>query len=150
MDCRFTTGLAALRPRSRLVWPWGSALAFCLWFAAGPLRAELLVDADAGVFYDDNLSRAQNSADVRADGAGTALVAARSLFALTGFDTITLGADLRGEAFNRYHGLDNGALGASAVYRHKFGLGYEAPWVMATATAAYYDYQNSLRQGGRF
>jgi len=117
---------------------------------ATPLHAEWLIDVAAGGMYDNNLSRAQNAADIRADGAATIRVAGTSLFVPSGFDTVTLGADVGGEAFNRYHGLDNIALGASAAWRHKFDLGFDAPWAMASARVAYYDFSNNLRDGARF
>jgi hypothetical protein len=117
---------------------------------AMPVHAEWLIDIDAGAFYDDNLTRAQDRVDIRADGAATIAVAARSLIALGGFDTVSWGVDGHAEAFNRYHGLDSVAIGAAAVYRHKFDLGFDAPWVMAGATAGYHDYNNNLRDGGRF
>jgi hypothetical protein len=134
----------------RRVFGWISLAGCVLSAIAAPARAEWLIDVDVGAFYDDNLSRAQNSVDIRSGGAGTIVVAARSPFALTGFDVVILGADVHGEAYNRYTGLDSAALGATAVYRHKFDLGFDAPWFMASANGAYYNYKENLRDGGRF
>jgi len=117
---------------------------------AMPLRAEWLVDVDAGVTYDDNLTRAQQSVDTRADFAFPIAVAARTPIALGGYDAVVFGADARAEAFARYHGLNNIAVGVSAEYRHKFDLGYAAPWLALTGSAAYYGYREDLRDGSRF
>ena len=129
---------------------WLSLAGLVLSVIAAPSRAEWLVDAAAGAFHDDNLTRAQDSADIRADSAATILVAARSLFAFGGFDLVTLGADVRGEAYNRFHGLNSVAVGAAAVFRHKFDLGFDAPWFMASANASYHEYKENLRDGARF
>jgi len=49
----------------------GIHFACAMLFAAisAPAAAEWLLDADAGVLYDSNLTRAYESADIRADGA---------------------------------------------------------------------------------
>jgi len=109
-----------------------------------------LFDANVGILYDNNLTRAQAPADVRADGAAVLAASVGSLFALGGSDTISLGADLRGEAYWRFHGLNVIGLGADASYRHKFGLGWSAPWLLARASASYDDYQGNVRTGPRY
>ncbi len=129
---------------------WPVLAGLVLWAAVAPVHAEWLIDIDAGALYDNNLTRAQDPVDIRADGAGTIAIAARSLIAVGGFDSVTLGAEARAEAYNRYHGIDNVAIGGDAVYRHKFGLGFDAPWVIASATGSYNDYKDNLRDGGRF
>lgn len=37
----------------------------------GSAKSEWLLDVDAGALYDNNLTRAQAPADIRADGAGS-------------------------------------------------------------------------------
>jgi len=102
------------------------------------VAGDWLFDADAGILYDSNLTRAQAPADIRADGAAALAAAARNLFALGGSDTLTLGANLRGEAYWRFRGLNVVGLGAEASYRHKFGLGWSAPWAPAGDASARY------------
>ncbi|TMG84600.1 MAG: hypothetical protein E6H76_13860 [Betaproteobacteria bacterium] len=81
----------------------------CAMLVAGisaPATAEWLFDADAGVLYDDNLNRAYESADVRADGAVTFGAAGGWYFALSGADGLTLTANARSEIYHRFHGLN--------------------------------------------
>jgi hypothetical protein len=113
-------------------------------------EAEWLLDVDAGGFYDSNLTRAQNQPDIRADGAATLAASAGSFFALSGNDGLTPTIDARGEAYHRFHGLNVVGIGGSAVYRHKFGLGYAAPWLTLAGTAAYDAYQQDLRTGAHW
>jgi hypothetical protein len=111
--------------------------------------AERIFDIDAGVVHDSNLTRAQNAADVRPDAAATMSVTAGEFFAPTGNDGVTLVAFARGEAYRRYHGLDNLALGGRVYARHKFGLGYDAPWLAVGIEASHDDYRDTLRDSDR-
>ena len=116
---------------------------------SAPARAEWLLDADAGVLYDSNLNRAYESADIRADGAFTLSAAGGSHFALSGADGLTLTADARSEIYHRFHGLNLLGLGGTALYRHKFGLGYAAPWILLAASASDDNYRDDIRDSDR-
>ncbi|HKE39599.1 MAG TPA: hypothetical protein VKG21_07165 [Casimicrobiaceae bacterium] len=113
-------------------------------------EGEWLFDVDAGVLYDNNLTRAQAPADIRGDGVASVSAAIGSFSALSGNDGITLAADLRAEAYWRFHGLNVVGLGGTATYRHKFGVGLDAPWIVGAVTASYDDYQGNVRTGGRY
>lgn len=115
-----------------------------------PARAEWLFDGAASVDYDSNLGRASAPADMRAGWSASAAGAAKSFFAPGAYDSVTLGVDAGGQVHGRYHGLDNAWAGASAVYRHKAGIGFAAPWVAVEAQAAYYGYDVGVRTGARF
>ncbi|MDQ2962035.1 MAG: hypothetical protein M3R31_02580 [Pseudomonadota bacterium] len=124
----------------------------CALLAVGisaPATAELLLDADAGVLYDSNLNRAHSSADIRAGGAFTLSAVGGSHFALSGADGLTLTANARGEIYHRFHGLNLLGLGGTALYRHKFGLGYAAPWILLAATASHDNYRENIRDSDR-
>jgi hypothetical protein len=112
-------------------------------------HAESTFSADAGVFHDNNLTRAQPSADMRADSAARFGAQAGQFFAPTGADTVDIAAFARGEVYRRYHGLDNAVAGASAALRHKFGLGYGAPWLRLSLEGTHDDYDDTLRDGNR-
>jgi hypothetical protein len=107
-------------------------------------------DVDAGFLYDSNLTRAYEPADIRADSAFTLDGAAGSFWALSGADGLTLTADARTEAYHRFHGLNLLGVGASAAYKHKFGLGYAAPWIALTVSGAHDDYRGDIRDSDRF
>ena len=117
---------------------------------APPAVAEAIYGVDAGAFYDSNLTQAQNAPDVRADGAAALSAFAGSFIAPSGEDAFTLSVDARGEAYHRFHGLNLLGAGASAEYRHKFGLGYAAPWLRFVGSAEYDGYQQNLRTGARW
>jgi len=106
-------------------------------------------DVDAGFLYDSNLTRAYAPADIRADGAFTLAGAAGSFWALSGADGLTLTADARAEAYHRFHGLNLLGIGATAAYKHKFGLGYAAPWIALTVAGGHDDYHGDIRDGNR-
>ena len=126
-----------------------AACALAIGCASGVANASWLFDVDAGFLYDSNLTRAYAPADVRADGAFTLDATAGSFWALSGADGLTLGADFRTEAYHRFHGLNLVEAGASAAYRHKFGLGYAAPWLALTVSGTHDDYRSDIRDGNR-
>jgi len=115
-----------------------------------PARAEWLLDADAGAAYDSNLTGAASAPDIRPDWAATLDASAGQYFAFSGNDGLTLTGTLRASAYDRYHQLDVAAIGGSAMYRHKFGLGWGAPWMALLAAASYDDYRSDIRRGARF
>jgi hypothetical protein len=111
--------------------------------------AEWQLDADAGAVYDSNVNRAYERADVRADTALMLNAAAGSYQALGGADGLTLSAGARSELYGRFHGLNVLGVAGTAAYRHKFGLGYAAPWILLSATAAHDDYRGNIRDSDR-
>ena len=113
------------------------------WSAAA--RAEWLLDVDAGARYDSNLTRAQEHPDVRADAAATLFASAGTFFALTGADGLTLDVNALTEAWHRFHGLNRASIGGSASYKHKFGLGYAAPWISFGLAGSHDDYRSAIR-----
>jgi hypothetical protein len=92
-------------------------------------RAEWLFDVDAGARYASNLTRAQQQPDIRGDTAATLFASAGSFFALSGADGLTLDVNAATETWHRFQGVNRISIGASASYKHKFGLGYSAPWL---------------------
>jgi len=127
-----------------------AACAIALVANAAPVSAEWLLDANIEAVFDSNLSRAPSGPDVRPDWAAALDASLGQFFALTGDDGLTVTLDLRGEAYDRYTGLNVGGVGGSVVYRHKFGLGWGAPWMALAATGSYDDYRTEVRTGARF
>jgi hypothetical protein len=112
-------------------------------------RAEWLFDIDAGARYESNLTRAQERPDIRGDGAAALLASAGSFFALSGADGLTLDVNAATERWHRFQGLDRIAIGASASYKHKFGLGYSAPWLSLGLSGSHDDYRNAIHDSDR-
>jgi hypothetical protein len=135
--------------------PAGGRAPACVWLsmmllcAAGPARADWFYDARAGGLYDDNLTRAQQAADVRGDGAATLAAAAGWFHAPSDADGMTLSLEANSEAYARFHGLNLISIGGSAGYRHKFGLGRDVPWASITVSAARDDFRGDIRDGDR-
>ena len=113
-------------------------------------HAEWFVDADAGAIFDSNLTGAASGPDIRSDWAAALDASIGHFFALSGDDGLTLAVNVRGEVYNRFQGLNLAAIGASARYRHKFGLGRDVPSVSFVVNSLYGDYRDSVRTGARF
>ncbi|HEY8623546.1 MAG TPA: hypothetical protein VIM74_06740 [Casimicrobiaceae bacterium] len=144
---RFAGG-ASCRSASRLALRLALAGMLALsWSAA--TRAEWLFDVDAGARYESNLTRAQEPPDVRGDGAATLFASAGSFFALTGADGLTLDVNAATETWHRFHGLDRMSIGGTASYKHKFGLGYAAPWVSLGLSGSHDNYRSAIRDSDR-
>ena len=127
----------------------GARLALLGALVASPAQADWDIGATIGAFYDDNLTRAQDAVDKRAAGAAVANVSATNFIPFTGSDSVTFALYGRGEQYTRYDGLSNLVGGGTASWRHKFGLGYEAPWVSVAVGASYDDYRDDLRTSTR-
>jgi hypothetical protein len=126
-----------------------SLLLSMLLCAAGPAYAEWFYEVEAGGLYDDNLTRAQQAADVRGDGAATLAATAGWYYAPSGSDGVTLSLEANSEAYARFHGLNLISVGGSAGYRHKFGLGRDVPWASITVSAAHDTFRGDIRDGDR-
>jgi hypothetical protein len=112
-------------------------------------RAEWLFDIDAGARYDSNLTRAQERPDVRGDAAATLFASGGTFFALTGADGLTLDVNALTEAWHRFHGLNRASIGGTASYKHKFGLGYAAPWISLGLAGSHDNYRSAIRDSDR-
>ncbi len=116
---------------------------------AAAARAEWIVDVAAGGAYNSNLTRAQNPQDRRPDRALTFAASIARYEALSGYDGLSFGIDLRGEVYDRYSGLDFVGIGASATYRRKFALGVTAPYGVFAASVSHDDYRVDVRDSNR-
>jgi hypothetical protein len=123
-----------------------AALAAC---ASGLAQSAWQYDVDAGFTYDSNVNRAYAPADIRADAAFALDATAGWFYALSGADGLTLAGEATTQIHHRFAGLNALELAASATYRHKFGLGYAAPWIALRLSAADLQYRDDLRDGGR-
>jgi hypothetical protein len=107
--------------------------------------AEPTFAADASLLYDSNLTRAQQSTDVRPDNAARFGVETGQFFVPTGSDTIDVAAFARSELYHRYHGLNHADFGAYATARHKFATGYDAPWLRVSIEGSHDNFNDALR-----
>ncbi len=114
------------------------------------LRAEWLFDVDAGARYDSNLTAAQQPADVRADAAATLFASGGYFFALTGSDGLTIDLTTAADAWSRFYGVNQVAFGGALSYKHKFGVGYDVPWLSLAFSGSHIDSRSAIRQGDAF
>ena len=114
---------------------------------ATPAHADIILDASAGYFYDDNLPNALNKADRREDSALTVSARAGVGHQLTTNTGISASVLLRQAQYFQYEGLTNFAAGAQVKLRHKFGLGSNTPWLSISGQALHLDYRYDYRDG---
>ena len=109
--------------------------------------AEWRFDAETGAFYNSNLSNADRSSDVRDDWAWKSEVHATDGFQLTRDLRLHVGADLRGELWDRFGSFNEIGFGGLTGLRYRFGLGRQAPWISLENRFGYDRFQDSERSG---
>ena len=114
---------------------------------ASPAAAAWIADVETGVVYEDNLSFASMDRDIK--GAAALLTSASGGAAayLTDRHSVSLTGDVVGDLHERYSGLDHIALGVTAAFRSKLGLGADAPWVRVAASGGRLQYRVDVRDG---
>ena len=128
---------------------WMPAAVVILGAACRADAGDLFYGVEAGLFYDNNISRAQPGADVVGDSGLSADATLGATYPIGEHDTLSLSANLRAAQFQRFHGLDVAALGGTLSYRTKFGLGPYAPRAAVNGFLAAESYGNSVRNGRR-
>lgn len=121
---------------------WGlPALAF------SQAQAEWRLDANTGAIYDSNLSNAERGSDIRDDWAWRSDVLASDGFQLSRDLRLNIGADLRGEVWDRFGSFNEIGVGALTGLRYRFGLGRLAPWILLENRFGYDRFQDTERSG---
>lgn len=109
--------------------------------------AEWAEDADVGIRHDSNINNAQMPSDIAAVSAINAGISATNRFPMENGNSISFSTDVKGEAFDRYTGLNNLSLGAALAFRKKWALGAYAPWTALSLSSAHLNYANNIRNG---
>jgi hypothetical protein len=126
----------------------GLLLVPILWLGlAPPAAASWIADVETGVVYEDNLSFASMGRDIK--GAAALVTSASGGWAayLSDRHVVSLTADVFGDLHESYSGLDHVALGVTATFRAKLGLGVAAPWVRVAASGGRLQYREDVRDG---
>jgi hypothetical protein len=118
-------------------------------FFVHPAVAEWVIDADAAIVHDDNLTNAAYDFDVVGDWAVALSASVGKRFQFSGYDSLTVSAQASGEKYFEVTGLDNAALGLEARFRHKLGLGLAAPWVGLGVSTSHMSFDRDIRDGWR-
>jgi hypothetical protein len=112
---------------------------------AAAAHAEWIVDAEGGIVYEDNLTRATRQADRRSDIALAPALSLGHYFQLTDAMSLLAVADFKGSLYPRFEGLSNLSSTVTLGVKHKLGLGAFAPWLRVSATAGALDYGDNVR-----
>jgi FimV-like protein len=82
---------------------------------------------DVSVAYDDNIRRAQNEVDIRADNIVNLTLNAKAGKPLGRFSLLTYGGSISAEKFATFEKLDNMSFNANVRYRFAFASGFTSP-----------------------
>ena len=108
-------------------------------------RADWRFDAETGAFYDSNLSRSDRAADEKADWAWKSNVRIGNGFQLSRDLRLNIAGDVGGEVWDQFDAFDRIGIGGSAGLRYRFGLGRQAPWILAEDRLAYDFFREDIR-----
>jgi hypothetical protein len=122
-------------------------MAVLLAMALSAARADWRVDAETGAFYDSNLSNSDRASDVKDDWAWQTNLRVGDGFQLARDLRLNLGVDLRQQVWARFDAFNNVAPGGTASLRYRFGLGRQAPWVLAENRVVYAFFKEDDRSG---
>jgi hypothetical protein len=115
--------------------------------AAGTVEAEWGFNAETGIVYDSNLSNSDRSADVRDDWGWRSDVSVNNGLQLTRDLRLNLGADVRGDVWDRFDAFNTVGVGGTASLRYRFGLGRQAPWVLLEDRFGYDRFHDTSQSG---
>jgi Outer membrane protein beta-barrel domain len=108
-------------------------------------RGDWNVGAEAHVMHDNNVGNAESYSDIVSDTIVGATLSVFELFPIGEGYSLTVGADLNGEHYNRITGLSNATAGAFVALRKKWGLGAFVPWARVEFSVAHSDYEDDYR-----
>ena len=126
------------------------ALLLLISFGLGAVSAawaDWRFDAETGALYENNLSESDRAADEESDWAWKSDVRAGYGLQLSRDLRLNLASDIAGEVWDQFSDFDNIDLGTSAGLRYRFGLGRQAPWILAEDRLAYQFFNEDVRNG---
>lgn len=82
---------------------------------------------DVSIAHDDNIRRAQNEVDIRADNILNLTLNAKAGKSLGRFSLLTYGGSISAEKFATFKELDNLSFNANVRYRFSFASGFTSP-----------------------
>ena len=111
--------------------------------AAGYYGDGAYVDADLGIRYESNLSRANNGADIEEDMVTALSAGAGYLKKLDNNSQLLISAYLAHERFAEFRDLNNVAVNVSIVYTIQPQAGYTQPWYTLSVDVAKQQFDQS-------
>lgn len=116
-------------------------------YMPGHASAEWYLNTEAKLKHDSNLDNAGAAEDIVSDSAFAVSLAGGKFIQLDDNDSLSIQGEFNGEAYHRFHGMDNASLGVNLTLRRKWGLGLFAPWSSASGSAAHLSYNDDIRDG---
>jgi hypothetical protein len=113
----------------------------------GAAYCQWITDLETGVLANNNLGNAEAGPDVHGATGLTASVSTGPFFELSPGNDLLLSAQAKETAFDHYAAEDNLALGLSAKFDHKFGLGRETPHAYVLVSQTRLEFRDALRTG---
>jgi hypothetical protein len=110
-------------------------------------RADWRFDAQTGALYESNLSNSDR--DPESDWAWRSDLRAGYGLQLSRDLRLNLTGEVGGELWGQFYDFDNIDVGGSAGLRYRFGLGRQAPWILAEDRLAYDFFNGEARSGWR-
>jgi len=107
-----------------------------------------IADAEVDLRYTDNLNNSAFNADEEQDFFWIPAARGGRIFQLTDRTRMSLAAEVAGEIYHEFDGLDAIEAGGSLGLTHKFGVG-RAPWLRASFFGGYKEVRESERSGPR-
>ena len=121
--------------------------AFLLISISAPASAEWFSSTSAGFQYDSNITNAILSSNIVSDTAFTASAKSGYVFDLDNGNSASIQGELKGESYDKFHGLNNISAGVNLALRRKWGLGLYAPWTSLSGSATRLNFSNEARNG---
>ncbi len=108
------------------------------------------ITVDTGVTFDDNVTRAKLSNDIRSDTFYTLNVSKTYMRFLSANTRVLLTGVLGGERFQNFNGLSKISLGAEATYQYRSSAEFDAATWGVVGKVSGEDFQSNLRDGVRY
>jgi hypothetical protein len=112
-----------------------------------PARADSYGTANARLFYDSNVSNADETDDIRSDSGLDFGVTSATLYDLESLGLLRISGSFDGASYARYVGLDHLGLAGDLALKRKIGLGASAPWLQLESSLAHDSYSDDVRDG---
>lgn len=116
----------------------------------GGLSKSLGIQTDFGFMYDDNVTRAKESADKLGDRAFSANLSKVFIFPVTEHARTLLTGSLGGEKFDHYSGLSHASGGVQGEYQYRSSAEFGTPTFAVFAKTSAEQYESVLRDGYRY
>jgi hypothetical protein len=108
-------------------------------------RGDWTLGSQASLRHDNNVGNAESPPNIIADSTIGARLSIFQLFPVGESYSVTVGADLGGEAFYRLTGLNNASADAVFALKKKWGLGPFVPWARVGVSVGRLSYDDSYR-----